>query len=160
MGASAGASGNALPSLSAGEFLNYIENRGNKESADEGLRHHAANYRRAHDLARDRACSGRCPERHAAENKGERGHHEGPEAKPRRGKCGIHQGHAAFFIVFLCKCDDQNRVFRSQADEHYQADLGVDIVLDLNHVLRQVKTELRRDAARAQLERRILRLAC
>src|SRR5580704_10639766 len=46
-----------------------------------------------------------------------------------------------FFIVFLCKCDDQNRVFRRQADEHYQADLGVDIVLNLNHVRRQKETE-------------------
>src|ERR1700733_10939616 len=75
--------------LSTGEFFNYVENGGNKESADKGLGNHSSDYRRSHDLACYRTCSGSCPERHAAENKGERSHHEGPEAKPRRGKCRI-----------------------------------------------------------------------
>src|ERR1700722_6463624 len=91
--------------------LHEIENRGNKESADEGLRYHASDHRRSHDLACYRARSGSGPERHAAENKRERGHHERPEAKPRRGKCGISDGHTTL-VVLLGKRDDQNRVFR------------------------------------------------
>src|SRR5580658_8153407 len=112
-------------SRSAGDPLDHIEDGRNKKSADERFRYHAANYRCAHNLACYRTCSGCCPERHTTENKGERGHHEGPEAQPRRGKCRIDDGHTAF-VVLLGKRDDQNRVFRSQADEHYQSDLGVD----------------------------------
>src|SRR5437879_13787929 len=69
--------------LSSGEFLNYIEDRRNKESADEGLRHHATDHGRTDNLARDGARSGCCPEWHAPDNEGERGHHEGPGPKPR-----------------------------------------------------------------------------
>src|SRR5580658_2787690 len=91
--------------------LHEIEDRGNKESADEGFRYHASDHRRSHNLACYRARSGGGPERHATENKGERGHHERSEAKPRRGKCSISDGHSAF-VVLLGKCNDQNRVFR------------------------------------------------
>src|ERR1700723_4761817 len=120
--------------------LHEIEDRGNKEYADEGFRYHASDHRRSHDLACYRARSGSGPERHAAENKGERGHHERPEAKPRRGKCSISDGHTAL-VVLLGKRDDQNRVFRSQTDEHHQANLGVHIVLHLNHVRRLKEAE-------------------
>src|ERR1700723_586574 len=91
--------------------LHEIEDRGNKESADEGLRYHASDHHRSHDLACYRARSGSGPERHAAENKRERGHHERPEAKPRRGKGGINDGHT-MLVVLLGKSNDQNRVFR------------------------------------------------
>src|SRR5690349_3926626 len=109
----------------ARDALDHIEDSWNEESADERFRYHTANYRRAHNLACYRTCSGRGPERDAAENKGERRHHEGPEAKPRRGECCIDDRHTAF-IILLRKRDDQNRIFRSQADEHHQTDLGVD----------------------------------
>src|SRR5437899_9150362 len=58
--------------LSSGEFLNYIEDRRNKESADEGLCHHATDHGRTDNLARDGARSGCCPEWHAPDNEGER----------------------------------------------------------------------------------------
>src|SRR5580693_6454854 len=98
--------------------LHEIEDRGNKEYADECFRYHASDHRRSHDLACYRARSGSSPERHTTENKGERGHHERPEAKPRCGKGGISDGHTTL-VVLLGKCNDQNRVFRGQTDEHY-----------------------------------------
>src|SRR5580658_6103134 len=70
----------------ARDALDHIEDGRNKESADERFRYHTANDRRAHDLAGYRTRTGGCPQRHAAENKGERRHHERPEAKPRGGK--------------------------------------------------------------------------
>src|SRR5580698_9221278 len=91
--------------------LYEMEDRGNKEYADEGLRYHAYDHRRSHDLACYRARSGSGPERHTTENEGERGHHERPEAKPRCGKGGIKDGHTTL-VVFLGKRNDQNRVFR------------------------------------------------
>src|SRR5271168_491860 len=84
--------------------LDHIKDCGNQESADERFRYHASNYRRAHNLACYRTRSRCCPERHATKNKGERGHHEGPEAKSRRGKRRIHNGHTAFVVLFG-KCD-------------------------------------------------------
>src|SRR5580700_5974670 len=93
-------------SRSARDALDHVEDCWNKESADERFRYHTAYYRRAHDLACDRTCSRCCPERHATKNKGERCHHEGPEAKSRRGKRRIGNGHTSF-VVLLRKCDDQ-----------------------------------------------------
>ncbi len=44
-------------------------------------------------------------------------------------------GHAAFEFVFG-ELDDQDGVLGGEADQHHQADLRVDVVFDLNHVLR------------------------
>ena len=41
------------------------------------------------------------------ENKGEGGHHQGPEAKPRHGECCINERHTAFVVLFG-KRDNQN----------------------------------------------------
>src|SRR5580658_5463473 len=123
----------------AGDAFDHSEDGGNKESADERFRDHTSDYRRPHDLACHGACSGRCPERDATEDEGERGHHEGAEALPRRGECRINDGHASFFVILLSERDDQNRVLRCQTDQHHQADLGINVVLHLHHVRRQVK---------------------
>src|SRR5207249_12208502 len=69
--------------------------------------HDALPICRTDNLARDGARSGCCPEWHAPDNEGERGHHEGPEPKPRSVQGGVDQRPAAFVLLFGER-DDQN----------------------------------------------------
>ena len=59
----------------------------------------------------------------------------GPQAKPCPFERRIHQ-RLALLVSFLGELDDQNRVLGGQADQHHQADLRINIVLDLHHVSR------------------------
>ena len=99
------------------------------------------------------------PQRHATENERERGHQDGPQAKPRAFERRIHQ-RLPLLVLLLGKLDDQNRVLGGQADQHHQADLRVDVVLDLNHVGRQEERRAQRGAATALRRRRIPPPAC
>ena len=48
-------------------------------------------------------------------------------------KCGLDE-RLALLVFGLCKLDDQDSILGGKPNEHHQADLGVDIALDLNHI--------------------------
>ena len=72
----------------------------------------------------------RDPERHAAEDEGERRHEDGPEPELRALKRGLDQGFALLEFG-LRELDDQDRVLGREADEHDEADLGVDVEVEV-----------------------------
>ena len=120
------------------------------------------NYRRPHDLAgyrtwlRDAVQSGTQPRIKASAVI-----MSGRKRSLAAESAASNDGHTSL-VVLLGKSDDQNRVFCSQADQHHQTDLGVDIVLDLNHVLLAGK-ESNYDATqpeRSEERRKTMRLAC
>ena len=69
-------------------------------------------------------------QRHAAENEGEGGHQNGPQAELGAFERGINQ-RLALLVAHLGKLDDENGVFGRQADEHDQTDLGIDVVFEV-----------------------------
>ena len=83
----------------------------------------------AHDLPGDGAGPAGDGQRHAAENEGEGGHKDRPEAQfgPFQGR--FHQ-RFAFLVFHLGEFDDEDGVLGRQTDEHDQTDLGVDVVLE------------------------------
>ena len=77
-----------------------------------------------------------------AEDEGERGHQDRPQAKPRR----LHRRFddlEPFLAPPLGEFDDQNRVLRGQTDQHDEADLGIDVDLHLPHPQRKKRAEQR-----------------
>ena len=70
--------------------------------------------------------------RHHAENEGEGGHEDGPQPRAR----GLdHRFQPALALVFqlLGELHHQDRVLGSQADQHHKADLGEDVVVQIDH---------------------------
>ena len=122
-------------------------------------RHHAADDRGAHDLARHRPRARRGPQWHAAQDEGKRGHQNRPQAQPGAFERGVRQ-RLSFFEFVLGELDDQNRVLRRQADEHHQPDLRVNIIFDLDHVGRHKVAERQCGAATIRRRRRRPLPAC
>ena len=66
-------------------------------------------------------------ERQHAEDEGERGHQDGPEAELRGFDGGVDDDRPCF-AKLLGELDDQDGVLGGQADEHDETDLAVDVV--------------------------------
>src|ERR1700691_2179880 len=60
-------------------LLHHVENRGHEKDSDQAGSEHAADHRRAHDLASNRPGSSSRPKRDATKNEGERGHQTRPQ---------------------------------------------------------------------------------
>jgi hypothetical protein len=68
-------------------------------------------------------------QRHDSQNERKRCHQDGAEAQAGRFESGLLDGHAP--VLFrLGKLHDQNGVLGRQADQHDQADLHVDVVVE------------------------------
>src|SRR5580704_14210426 len=113
-------------------FNHVKDGRNEKDPKGAGCKH-AADDGGAHDLTchRTRAASG--PKRDAAEDERKGGHKNGAQTQASAFQSGIDE-RLALLVFVLRKFHDENRVFRGEADEHDQADLGVDVVFDLHHV--------------------------
>ena len=101
---------------------------GNEDESDGGGQEHAADDDGAEDAAGSRAGAGGDPQRQAAEDEGESGHHDGAEAQAGRIQRGFADALAAL-VVGLRELDDQDGVLRGEADQHDEADGGKDVVL-------------------------------
>jgi hypothetical protein len=108
------------------------EEQRHEDRRDEGRGEHAADDAGAHRAARPGAGAGGDHERQHAEHEGERGHHDRPEAQARRVERRL-RGALALEEALLRELHDQDGVLRRQADQHDQADLEVDVVLEPAH---------------------------
>src|SRR5271170_6280121 len=103
-----------------------VEDR-NEEEIENGGKHHAAD-----DGCTDRVAavgSGACGEikwAHA-EDEGDGGHQDGPQAKLGSFDGGFDDG-SSLCEELLGELDDENRVFGGKTDEHDETDLHVDVV--------------------------------
>src|ERR1700730_7660087 len=133
-------SGTVRGTAAVRQTLNHDEQCGNDEYGNAGGGQHATDYGSAHDLTGHRARAGGGPERHAAENERKGGHQNMTQTKFCPFERGIHQW-LSLFVLFLSELNDKNRVLCGQTDQHYQADLRVDVVFDLHHVRRLKNAE-------------------
>lgn len=92
-----------------------------------GSRDHPSDYCGTENTAGH--CSGarRSPQGNASQNECKSGHEDGPETDAGTSQGSFFDALAAFVLRFS-EFDDQNRVLGSQANEHDEADLSVDIV--------------------------------
>ena len=71
-------------------------------------------------------------QRHQANDEGQGGHQHGPEAHPGR-QPGPSQEALAGLALLLGELDDKDGVLARQADEKHQADLGIEIVFQVDN---------------------------
>ena len=109
-------------------FFYEVEAGWDKEDREECGCEHAADDGRAKDLAAYGTGAGSKGKRHGAENESEGRHKDRAKAQFGTGKGGL-QKRLAFFVFVSRKLDDENGIFRGEADEHDEADLGVEIIL-------------------------------
>ncbi|MCY1408956.1 hypothetical protein D9M71_242900 [compost metagenome] len=94
-------------------------------------------------MAARRAGAGADRQRHAAENEGQRGHHDRAEAQLGRLQRRLHGSQALFLADHHGELDDQDGVLRRQADQGHQADLEVHVVIQPTQPDRQDRAEHR-----------------
>jgi len=70
------------------------------------------------------------PQRNAAEDERERRHEDGAEPQARALERGVDDG-PAFLELGLRELDDEDRVLRGEADQHDEADLRIDVVVEM-----------------------------
>ena len=109
-------------------FFYEVEAGWDKEDREECGCEHAADDGRAKDLAAYGTGAGSKGKRHGAENESEGRHEDRAEAEFCSRERGLEEG-LAFFVFVSRKLDDENGIFRGEADQHDEADLGVEVVL-------------------------------
>ena len=65
-------------------------------------------------------------QRHDAENKRQRGHHDRPQPQPAGPQRRLARGHARVALL-PGKLNDQNRILARQANQYHEADLSEDV---------------------------------
>ena len=113
----------------AAESLDEGEVARNDEHAQPGGDQHAPEHARAHHVLRARACAARQHHRHNAQDEGEGRHQDRPEAQAGRLQRRLLERRAPF-VLCLGEFDDQDRVLGRQPDQHHEADLHVDVVVE------------------------------
>ena len=111
------------------QALDEDEQHRDEKHGDQRGGEHARDHHRAEDAPRRSARSARRPERHAAEDEGERRHQDRPEPQLCTFERGGHDVEA-MLDAQLGELDNQDRVLRRQADQHDDADLRVDVVVE------------------------------
>ena len=112
----------------AGAAPDQHEEERDVEDREDGRGQHAADDRSADGDAAVGAGAGRNRERHHAEDEGEAGHQDRPQADP--GGLDRRVDHAlALLLGALGELDHQDRVLRGQAHRREQADLQIHVVL-------------------------------
>src|SRR5476651_1386911 len=114
--------------LLAADLLDEVIAHRNDEDRDEACRQHAANHGRAENVARDRPRARRAPKRKTTENEGERGHQDRAQPQLRTVEGGIEKW-LAFLVFQLGELDNQDGIFRREANQHDEPDLGEYVVL-------------------------------
>src|SRR4029077_20515357 len=100
---------------------------GNEDQIEEGCGDHSAEYCGAYRASADAARSLREDEWKDAENESKRRHQDGTQADKRGFHGGVEDAEA-FFAKLFGEFDDEDRVFAGEADQHYEADLAVDVI--------------------------------
>src|SRR5580658_519117 len=113
-------------------FLDHIKDAGYEKDSNRTGSEHSADYCRPHNLARYRTSAARSPQWNTTEDKRERRHQDRAQPQPRAFKSRVREWFSLFELI-LGEFDDQDRVFRRQADQHDKADLRVDVAFDLHH---------------------------
>ena len=111
----------------AQHFDDCVEDRDEDQGKDRG-RKHAAEHSRTNRLTARGACAGRDHQRHNAENEREGGHQDRPQPQASSFHCGF-DDLKTFLAPPAREFHNQNRVLRRKADEHYEADLRIDVDL-------------------------------
>ncbi len=87
--------------------------------------------------------SGAGPEgdRQSAEERGHGGHHDGPEAQNTAGVDGVEGAHAFGALGFNGEIDHHDGVLLHDAEEHDQADKGVEVEILMEDLEREQRAE-------------------
>src|SRR5262245_132180 len=115
--------------LAAAQALDHVERHGNDEDGDEGGGEHPAHHARPEDAARDGARALGGHQRHDAEDEGEGGHQDRTQAEPGGAERGVDDG-LALVVFLLGELDDEDGVLRRETDQHDEADLREDVVVE------------------------------
>ena len=97
--------------------MNKSEDRSDRHSADQ---------HETDGISRGRAGTGHQRERKVTGDGRDAGHHDRAQTNPRGLRDGGEFRHA-LPLQFVGELHDQNSVFRNQADERDQSDLGIDV---------------------------------
>ncbi len=134
------------------EIFDHRERRGNKDESDGGREEHAANDHGSEDATRSGARARCYPKRKAAEDEGQRRHHDGAEAQAGSAQSGLRDAHSTFVVRFS-KLDDEDGVLRRQTDQHDQSDGGENVVFEQPSAQREISTEDRDRSTEQNAER-------
>ena len=105
-----------------------VEDR-REDQAEDGDAEHAEDHRGAQRLAHLRARPDRDGQRDHAEDEGEAGHQDRPQARAGGLDGGLEPVHALLLLRLLGELDDQDGVLGGERDQHDQPDLGQDVVV-------------------------------
>ncbi len=123
------------------ELFDHVERDRNQKNGDQGGAEHSTDNRGSKYLARNCAGTRGCPQRHATENECEGSHQNGPQTDAGADERGFLNAFAVLLVFALGKLDNQDSVLGCQSDQHDEADLGVDIVIEMSQPEKEISAE-------------------